>query len=26
LPYFKPGDVCRVEFEALGDVQVTFSP
>jgi 2-keto-4-pentenoate hydratase len=26
LPYFKPGDVCRVEFEGLGDVQVTFSP
>jgi 2-keto-4-pentenoate hydratase len=26
LPYFKPGDVCEVEFEGLGKVQVTFSP
>jgi 2-keto-4-pentenoate hydratase len=26
LRYFKPGDACRVEFEGLGDVQVTFSP
>lgn len=26
LRYFKPGDVCRVDFEGLGDVQVTFSP
>lgn len=26
LPYFKPGDVCRIEFEALGEVQVTLAP
>lgn len=26
LPYFKPGDVCQVEFEGLGDAQLTFSP
>jgi len=25
LPYFKPGDVCIVSFEGLGEVQVTFS-
>lgn len=25
LPYFKPGDVCKVEFEGLGEAQVTFS-
>lgn len=26
LRYFKPGDVCRVEFDGLGDAQVTFAP
>lgn len=26
LPYFKPGDVCHVEFESLGDVHVTLAP
>ena len=26
LRYFKPGDVCRVEFEGLGAAQVTFAP
>jgi 2-keto-4-pentenoate hydratase len=25
LRYFKPGDVCRVEFEDLGEAQVTFA-
>jgi 2-keto-4-pentenoate hydratase len=25
LRYFEPGDVCRVEFEGLGEAQVTFS-
>ena len=26
LRYFKPGDVCRVEFDGLGEAQVTFAP